>query len=362
MNRRLDLNLLPIAVVLYEERGVGRAATRLGMSQPAVSSALARLRGAFDDPLFVRTARGMEPTPRAHALIATARDALARIERSVVAEMAFDQARSDATFTFALSDVGEMVFLPRILESVQREAPLASVRSVSLPPAELRRGLETGDIDLAIGYFPDLETSNYFQQRLFSHHFCCLLRADHPIAAKRLSVRQFMELGHVVVRAEGRSQELFERYLARKKIHHKIVLVTPHFMSLPMIIARSDLVSTVPHALGMYYSASSANIRTVLPPFADLPQIVIKQHWHRKAHHDPRSQWLRRLMTRLFSQESDEWKEEAPAETPRDGEARPKRPAAAPAEAARDGAARPKRPLAGSAAPAGARPRAQGAR
>ncbi len=200
------------------------------------------------------------------------------------------------------------MFLPRILERIQRLAPLASLRSVSPPPSELREGVETGEIDLAVGYFPDLETNNFFQQRLFTHHFCCLLRADHPIASKRLSLKQFLSLKHVAVHAAGRSQELVERFLSRNKIHPKVVLVTPHFMSLPIIIGKSDLCATVPHAIGMFFSGSWTNIKTVLPPFTDAPRIVLKQHWHRKAHHDPRSQWLRRLVSELFNQESDEWK------------------------------------------------------
>jgi DNA-binding transcriptional LysR family regulator len=182
---------------------------------------------------------------------------------------------------------------------------------VSPPPGELRKGLETGEIDLAVGYFPDLEISNFFQQRLFTHHFCCLLRADHPITGKRLSLKQFLGLKHVVVHAEGRSQELVERFLARNKLHPTVVLVTPHFMSLPMIIAKSNLVATVPHAIGMYFSNSSANIKTVLPPFSDAPRIVLRQHWHRKSHHDPRNQWLRSIVSGLFNQESDEWKGKA---------------------------------------------------
>ena len=311
MNKRLDLNLLPIALAIFEERGVGKAATRLGMSQPAVSSALAKLRAAFGDPLFVRTGRGMDATPRAHALIAPARDVLLRVERDLLSSMSFTPGTSTATFTFALSDVGEMVFVPRILDSLQKLAPLASVRSVSPPPNELRQGMESGEIDLAVGYFPDLEKANFFQQRLFTHHFCCLLRANHPIGGNRLSLKHFLELQHVVVRAEGRSQELFERFLASKKIRRKIVLFTPHFMSLPMIIARSDLVATVPHAIGMYYSNHMANIKAMSPPPLGVPRIVLKQHWHRKSHGDPRNQWLRTLVSQLFSQESDEWKAKA---------------------------------------------------
>lgn len=308
MTHRLDLNLLPIAVALYEERGVSRTATRLGMSQPAVSAALAKLRKAFGDPLFIRCGRGMEPTPRAHALITPAREVLSRVDRDVLSALTFDAATARTTFTLALSDVGEMVFLPRILERLQRLAPASAVRSVSPPPSELRAGLESGAIDLAVGYFPDLDSSNFFQQRLFTHHFCCLLRADHPAARKRLSLKQFLALKHVAVRAAGRSQELFHRFLARKKIHPQVVLTTPHFMSLPAIIRRSDLIATVPHAIGMSLSESWTNIKVVLPPFLDAPHIELKQHWHRKMHHDPRNQWLRGLISQRFNQESDEWK------------------------------------------------------
>ena len=94
----------------------------------------------------------------------------------------------------------------------------------------------------------------------------------------------------------------------RNKVHPKVVLVTPHFMSLPTIIGKSDLVATVPHAVGMFFSGSWANIKAVLPPFRDAPRIVLKQHWHRKANHDPRNRWLRKLVSELFTQESDEWK------------------------------------------------------
>ena len=308
MNPRLDLNLLPIAVALYDERSVSRTATRLGMSQPAVSAALSRLRKAFGDPLFIRAGGGMQPTPRAQSLIAPAREVLARVDRDVLSGLSFDPTAAKTTFTFALSDVGEMVFLPRIMERLQRLAPQAAVRSVSPPPTELLASMEAGEIDLAIGYFPDLERSNFFRQRLFSHHFSCLIRADHPAAQRRLSVRQFLALKHVAVRAAGRSQELFHRFLAAKKLHPVVVLVTPHFMSLPAIIGRSDLIATVPHAIGMYCASAGTNVKAVLPPFRDAPLIELKQHWHRKAHHDGRNQWLRKVVSQLFTQESDEWK------------------------------------------------------
>jgi DNA-binding transcriptional LysR family regulator len=306
MMKDFDLNLLRVVVALYDAGSVGRAAQALGMSQPAMSAALARLRKAFGEPLFVRTARGMSPTARAHALAAGAREVLARIADDVLSEASFDPASTSATFTIAMSDVGEMVFLPKILESLQREAPHAVVRSVSLPPARLEQALESGEADLAVGYFPDLKSSAFFQQRLFTHRFVCLLRADHPIRGRRLTLEQFLSLGHAVVRAEGRSQEIFEKYLERKKIARRIVLLTPHFMSIPTIIGKTDLVVTLPHAIGLFFSQAGAIIMVMEPPLP-IPRIELRQHWHRNAHHDPKNKWLRRLVAGLFTDASDEW-------------------------------------------------------
>lgn len=304
--KNFDLNLLRVVVALYDARSVSRAAQHLGMSQPAVSSALARLRRAFGDPLFVKTAQGMSPTARSHALAAAAREALARIASDVLSESAFDPATTRGDFTFALSDVGEMVFLPRILENLQHLAPHATVRSVSPPPAQLEHGLESGEVDLAVGYFPDLKSSAFFQQRLLTHRFVCLLRADHSVRGSKLSLEQFLALGHAVVRPEGRSQEIFEKYLARRKIARRIVLSTPHFMSIPTIIGKSDLIVTLPHAIGLFFSRADANIKVVEPPFP-IPRIELRQHWHRNAHQDPRNKWLRRLVAALFNEACDEW-------------------------------------------------------
>jgi DNA-binding transcriptional LysR family regulator len=304
---KLDLNLLPVLVALVEEGSGSAAARRLKMSQPAVSAALTRLRDALADPLFVRTARGLDPTPRTLAVIAPVRAALALVNNEVMPGMTFDPATSTKTITLALSDIGEMVFLPRLLERLASEAPNVSVRSVTLPPDQTMRGLELGEIDIALGYFPDLKGNNLYQQRLFSHGFVCLLRSGHPIKSNRLTPKQFVDLGHAVVRAEGRSQEVFERFLQKEGIRRRVVLNTPHFMSLPAIIAKSDLVATVPLAVGTAF-AQAAEIRLVRPPFA-IPSFALKQHWHRRFHSDPQSKWLRALIHELFNESADEWKD-----------------------------------------------------
>jgi DNA-binding transcriptional LysR family regulator len=297
---RLDLNLLPVVVALYDRRSVSQAAVSLGMSQPAVSSALGKLRQFFDDPLFVRTARGMEPTPRAVALIGPARAVLARVDNEIIADVAFDPAKTNKPFTFALSDAGEMIFLPRILNHLTQRAPETAIKSISLPAPDVERGLESGEIDLAIGYFPDLRKSNFFQQRLFTDRFASLVRADHPISGgNRLTMKQFLEMKHAVVRAESRSEEVLERYLTRKRIQRQVVLQTPHFTSIPMIVAQSDLIVTVPEPLAAYFSNLAANLRMVSLPL-QLPRIDIKQHWHRKFHHDARTKWLRTLVSEIY--------------------------------------------------------------
>jgi DNA-binding transcriptional LysR family regulator len=296
---QLDLNLLHVLVALEDRRSVSGAALKLGRSQPAVSAALSKLRQFFDDPLFLRTGNMMEPTPRAAAVVRSARSLLERVQTEIVALPQFDPAASDRTIRLALSDVGEVVFLPAILQALRDAAPRAAVQSVSVPAAEVANELERGGIDLAIGYFPDLKKSNYFQQALFMDGFASLVRADHPIAGAKLTLAQFLQLEHAVVRAESRTEEVIEKFLARRKIQRRIVLTTPHFASAPIIVAQSDLIVTVPEPLARYFTRGSRDLRIVGLPFR-LPRIELKQFWHRKYHHDARNRWLRTLIYQQF--------------------------------------------------------------
>ena len=302
----LDFNLLAIAVAIEEEGGASHAALKLGMSQSAVSGALARLRSHFNDPLFIRSAGGMTPTPRGAQLVASARSVLRRFDDEILASVAFDPASTQRPFKFAMSDVGEMVFLPRLLQRLAQEAPAAPVRSVSLRPSRLDEALGDGEVDLAIGFFPDLKKSDFFQQRLLSHHFTCLLRADHWIQGNRLTMKEFLSLRHIVVQSEGRSQEIFERSLKTRSLSRRVALTTPHFLGVPRLVAVSDMVVTVPHALGLVYGTAANGLKRIKPPF-DSPTIELKQHWHRKYHKDARSIWLRAVVSSLFNDATDEW-------------------------------------------------------
>lgn len=297
-----DLNLLPIAFALYDELNVSRAARALGMSQPAVSQALRRLRETFGDPLFVRVPSGIAPTPRAHALIRRARPLVDRLQESLRREDVFDPATTTSTFTVALSDVGELAFLPRVLGALRGGAPHCAIRSVSVPPAQLAHDLERGEIDLAIGYFPHLDSKNFRQRRLHRQPFACLMRAQHPRRAPRLTVREFLALEHVIVRPEGRSQAVLEQFLERKHLRRTVVVTTSHFLPIPFIVARSDLVATIPKAVALHFASMIPQLAVADLPF-DVAGFELKQHWHRRFENEPRHKWLRDRLAVAFRDE-----------------------------------------------------------
>jgi len=295
----LDLNLLRVLTALEQCRTVSGAARAMQKSQPAVSAALARLREHFADPLFVRSGNTMAATPRGAALAASAKDILERVSGEMHARAAFDPASSAREVTLALTDVGEVVFLPDILKALRRVSPAVTVRSVSRLPEEIGEELEAGTIDMAIGYFPDLRKHSFFKQTLFADSYLSLVRKDHPVAAKKLTLRQYLDLQHVRVRAESRHEEVFEQFLYKNGMERRVALTTPHFASAPIIVAQSDLIVTVPTPLARYFCRVSSDLRTVELPFTP-PRIEIRQYWHGRFHSDARNRWLRELVRGLF--------------------------------------------------------------
>src|SRR5512134_3511304 len=226
-----DLNLLPIAVALYEELSVSRAARLLGMSQPAVSKALRRLRETFDDTLFVRGPNGIVPTPRAHAIVRAARPHLQHLHEDLLKGERFDPVTSTRAIVLGLSDIAEMAFLPSILDHLRVHAPKCPVSTVTLSDAQLAEGLEKGDVDVAAGYFPALAQRNVRQRRLSRHGFACLMRAGHPLWKTRMTVSAYLAAEHIVVRRDGRSQEMLERFIERRKMRRKIAMYTYNVLS-----------------------------------------------------------------------------------------------------------------------------------
>lgn len=294
-----DLNLLKVVVAVDQTGSVSGAADLLDMSQPGVSSALSRLRTMLGDKLFVRTGAGMKATPRAQSLLADARELLRRIQSNISHANQFDPAKGSHTFRLAMSDIGEMSILPSLLMDLKESAPMCTVDVQSLQVPQIKEALESGAIDLAIGYLPDLERAGYYQQQLFVHGFSCLLRREHHLKGEKLTRQEFESLGHVVVNTPVRSQDLVERYISKRGMQRRVALRIPHFLSLPIIVGTTDLVATVPTAVGTVF-ARSGLVRLVKPPFAS-PRFAVRQHWHRRFHNDLRNQWLRSRVSGLFN-------------------------------------------------------------
>jgi DNA-binding transcriptional LysR family regulator len=273
------------------------------MSQPAVSKALRRLRETFDDPLFVRSPGGIVPTPRAHAIVGAARVHLQQLQDELVKGERFDPAASSRPITLAVSDVAEMAFFPAVLAHLRAHAPKCPVSTLSVPDAVLAQGLENGDIDVAVGYFPELALRNFRHRRLSRHGFACLMRAGHPLWKARLTVSGFLAAEHVVVRrAGGRSQDVLERFIERRKMRRKIAAYTSHVLSVPFMVMESHLVATLPYAVVTRFASLTTRVAASLPPF-DI-QYDLKLHWHRRFDNEPRSIWLRDQLAAVFKDHS----------------------------------------------------------
>ena len=293
-----DLNLLPIAIALYDELNVSRAARQLGMSQPAVSRALRRLRETFDDPLFVRGPSGIVPTPRAHEIVRTARPHLQHLREGLLKGEGFDPATSTRPIVLGLSDVAEMAFLPSILDHLRVHAPKCPVSTATVPDAQLAEGLEKGDVDVAAGFFPALAQRNFRQRRLTRHGFACLMRTGHPLWKSRLTVSAYLAAEHIVIRRAGRSQEVLERFIERRKMRRKVAMYTSNVLSVPFIVMDTQLVATLPYAVATRFATLTSQLAAALPPF-DVTY-DLKLHWHRRFDNEPRSIWLREQLAVVF--------------------------------------------------------------
>src|SRR5687768_4595937 len=294
----VDLNLLVVFDALLKARSVSGAARALKMSQPATSFALNRLRKMFGEPLFVRTARGIHPTPYAESLSLPLETILDRIRADLLQQPTFDPATEQRSITFNMQDIGELVFLPRILDRLNTIAPGLQVRTVNLPPPLLEPALRSGEVDIALGHFPDLDGAALFQQRLFSHSFVCIVRADHPTIKDEMTRRQFLEGLHAVVHPAGHMSDSLETELQTQGLTRRVSVRIEHFLAVPTILSQSNLIFTVPYAIGAEL-AKLADIKLVRPPFKAKPRIV-KQHWHARFQHDAANRWLRTMVAELF--------------------------------------------------------------
>lgn len=299
----IDLNLLVVFDRLHAERRVSAVAEQLGLTQPAVSNALARLRRRLDDELFVRAATGMVPTPRAEQLAGPVRQALALLHDGLQPPGGFDPATERRNVTIGMTDIGEIYFLPRLVRHLREVAPGLTVSTVRNTAVNLQDEMAQSQVDLAVGLLPQLK-GGFFQRQLFRQRYVCLFRAGHALddGRGRLSLADFRAAEHLVVVAAGTGHGRVDERLRRAGIDRQVRLSVPHFVGVGPILQGTDLVATVPERLAVSL-VQPFGLVSVPHPVA-LPTEPITVFWHAKAHRSPFNQWLRRRLVELFADDA----------------------------------------------------------
>jgi DNA-binding transcriptional LysR family regulator len=297
---KLDLDWLAVFIQIYNTKSVSRAAMKLGMEQASASIVLNKLRRHYDDLLFCRTSMGMEPTPRACAIYPDLLEAQRRLEKARGTTAVFVPEQAVRDFRIGMTDISEIILLPRLINYLQQTAPGVVLEADGLS-SDTRRRLESGDIDLAVGFTPDL-AAGFYQQALFAQDFVCLASQDHPRIRMKLSRKAFSAEGHILVMASGTGHSIVDKVLAQHGVERRIVLRVHSFLGVARIVAQTEFLVIVPRQLG-HALASQERVQVLEPP-VPLPPYKVKQHWHERFNADPGNLWLRKTMMNLFSKNS----------------------------------------------------------
>lgn len=294
----LDLNLLVVFKHLLAERRVSRVADKLGISQPGVSNALAKLRRQLGDELFVRTPGGMQPTPLAEQLAQPVSDALALLHGGLNQRSRFEPGSARQAFSIGMTDIGEIVFLPALAERLQAAAPGVSLSTVRNTAVNLRDEMEAGKVDLAMGLLPQLK-AGFYQRRLFSQRYVCLLRRGHRLDKRRISVAEYSAAEHLVVVSAGTGHGKVDALLLRAGVQRQVRLTVPHYVGVGHILQRSNLVTTVPERLADRLLQPFGLVKLAHP--VPLPEVAINLFWHARQQRAPANRWLREQVLGLFA-------------------------------------------------------------
>lgn len=303
---RIDLNLLVYLDVLLRERNVTRSASQLGLSQPAMSNGLRRLRAVFEDPLLVRTSEGMTPTERALELQPVVREALAQLEKAIQPQVPFDALSSDRVFRVMASDYAESTLLPAVLSRLRAEAPQTTLDIMT--PSDVRfLDVEQGKVDMVINRFDSMPQS-FHQKNLWRDGFACVLSRDNPIL-KHFDLDAYLAAHHVWVSKTGwgvgvgiNPQDIqrlgwVDEALSRLGHKRQISVFTRHYTAAMLLAEERDLIVTLPsRAAGLLRNSPSLVVRP--PPF-DIPPIELKMAWSPLLQHNSAHQWLRRLVSEV---------------------------------------------------------------
>lgn len=297
--QRVDLNLLVTFEAIFRSRSLTAAGQGLGLSQPAMSHALGRLRTTFGDPLFVRLPGGLQPTPVANEIAPALTECLAVIRGSLQRKI-FDATTSLRVFNIGMGDIAEVVHLPLILREVHTSAPHIRLNSNTIPGPRLGEALADGGVDMATGIYQ--LGAGCREIMLYESKYACVLRADHPAIGATLTLKQFRDAKHILVAPKGASQhaQIIERALTSRKVNARIAVQVSNFHGVMALITSTDLIATIPGRLAQSMQQST-NIR-VFPPPIPLPKFKVSLYWHERFHREPGNAWLRSVFIKLFKE------------------------------------------------------------
>lgn len=288
-----DLNLLRVFVGLMEERNVTRTARRLGITQPAMSNALGRLRMVMRDPLFIRERYGMRPTPKAEELAPSIAAALESLDAVILGQQDFDPAAATQVFTLAPNSYVELVLMPAIVARVGERAPGIRLRLTPFGTDLAETGVTSGQTSMVLGRVHE-PPGNLIVQHLMDEGFACVVRKDHPRIGKKISKKEFEQLKHVNVLPPGRLRVGLFQVFARQSLRRDVVVSVTHFLAVPEMIAVTDYCATLPKMLCRRL-AHDPRLK-VIPAPVDLGTFPVEMAWHVRYRNDPAHAWLRALI------------------------------------------------------------------
>ena len=295
--QNLDLNLLKVFDAIYRLRNLTDVARHVHLTQPAVSHALRRLRTTLGDPLFVRTVNGLEPTPRSEQMVNPIRQALGLIEDTVSSTGSFEPAQCTREFRLLLSDLGELVFLPRLLSHLRAHTPGATALVVQASRTHYEALLRDRAADIAVGHLPNLPPT-LKHRPLFRDDYVVLRAKSSARSSRKLTLAQYAQAAHMEVDPPGSVRRPVETALESVGVQRRVVLRVPHYFAVPSILLQTDLLVTVPRSVARNLR-NAEDLQITDAPLAIAP-LEVTMYWHARQDTDPAHRWLRQTMVELF--------------------------------------------------------------
>ncbi len=293
----IDTRLLNIFHAIYKHQSVSKASIELGIGQPTVSIGLNKLREHFHDPLFVRIGNNMQPTDLSNNIFPQVHDVLTRLQSINDFNLAFDPKTSSHQFNISMTDISHLVLLPKLINYLREHSPYIRLNIVPID-MQTQALMAAGEIDLAIGFLPQLE-AGFYQQTLFKQHYVVVANANHPrLSGHTLTSEQFASELHIDILATG-GHYVVEHELQKLGIKRNILLRLPSYLGVGLVVQETDAIATIPNYLSKVL-LSRGHLNILRLPY-DFPEYGVKQHWHSRVHQNPGNQWLRRLCFELFS-------------------------------------------------------------